>query len=177
MSTVGRRFFGGIVAVVGGLALAFQFPTAAYAYGDITINAYNFGDDNFRTYVSTELDTNHDGTLQKSEAEAVTVMDVSGKSIKSLHALDYFPKLTKVYASNNQVTYINVLDNPDLEVLDVRNNQLTSIDLSKNTKLKKLYIDNNKLGMLDLTNNGYLEESGQDVSSSNQKKDGDSSCG
>ncbi|MDE1566506.1 InlB B-repeat-containing protein [Actinotignum schaalii] len=84
-----------------------------------------------------------------------------------MHALNYFPNLTKVDASNNQVTYINVLDNFALEELDVRNNQLTSIDLSKNTFLKHLYLDNNKLGMLDLTNNFRLD---QDVSFSNQKK-------
>ena len=116
MSALGRRFFGGIVAVLGGLALAFQFPTVAYA-ADLAIDATNFPDTNFRNYVSSTFDSNHDGTLQQSEVDAVTAINVKSRSITNLKGVEHFTKLEKLSASSNRLTSVDVSANTNLDWL------------------------------------------------------------
>lgn len=111
--TLGRRSFLGIVAVLAGLALAFQFPTIAYA-ADETINETNFPDANFRAYVSTTFDTDSNGILQQSEADAATEINVTNTSITSLQGVEHFTKLTTLKASNNQLTAVDLSANTQL---------------------------------------------------------------
>ena len=157
MSALRRRFFGGIVAVLAGLALAFQFPATAYA-DDAAIDETNFPDANFRTYVSTMFDTNGDGILKQDEADAVTDMDVSGKSITSLRGVEHFTKLTTLKASSNQLTAVDVSHNTNLTQLNLRDNQLTAVDLSANTNLRGLDLNNNHLTAVDVSHNTKLTE-------------------
>ena len=137
MSALGQRFFGGIVAVLAGLALTFQFPTATYA-ADTAIDETNFPDTNFRNYVSTNVDSNNDGILQQSEADKVFTINIKNKSITSLKGVEHFTKLEKLYAIQNRLTDIDVSHNTNLTSLDLSNNKLAGIDVSANTNLTKL---------------------------------------
>ncbi len=122
----------------------------------VNINANNFPDSTFRTYVSDSFDADDDGALSLDELAAVTVIDVIGKGISNLKGVEHFTELTELYATNNSLTSIDLSKNTKLNHLSIFRNQLTSIDLSKNTGLVRFYADTNKLQSLDLSNNPLL---------------------
>ena len=122
----------------------------------IAIDATNFPDENFRTYVSSNCDTDKDTYLSDDEIAAVKEIDVSGKSIASLKGIEYFTALTWLNCDVNQLTALDVSKNTALWYLSCSSNQLTSLDVSKNTALTQLHCFNNKLATLDVSKNTAL---------------------
>ena len=123
----------------------------------ILINATTFPDEAFRSFVSTQYDTNSNGKLEASECDAVTTMEVTGQGISSLKGVEHFPNLSVLQCFSNQLTSIDVSKNTKLTELNCGGNQLTSIDVSKNTKLTELWCDYNQLTTLDVSKNTMLE--------------------
>ena len=85
-----RRGLGILLALV--LCLSLLPATALAAEGDVEINETNFPDDNFRTYVSENLDDG-DGTLSAEEIAEVTTISCSSKEISDLTGIAYFTAL------------------------------------------------------------------------------------
>ena len=52
----------------------------------------------------------------------------------------------------NELTIINVSNNPKLELFDCLNNKITSLDISKNPLITELACENNQLTYLNLKN-------------------------
>ena len=146
--------------------------------GGILIDEDHFPDENFRKYVSENLDSDMDGWLDASEIASITYINVNSLGIESLEGIEYFTeleslvawgnklsdnywsenkKLTYLDLDNNLFTELSLYDNTALETLYCQSNQLTELDLSANTSLKALYCGNNKLRELDLSNNASLE--------------------
>ena len=125
--------------------------------GDITINATNFPDKNFRDYVSTKLDTDHNGSLDGTEITKATSIYVPKQNIADLTGIEYFTALQRLECPENQLTSLDVSKNTALQELECSKNQLTSLDISKNTALQELYCDTNKLTNLDISKNTALE--------------------
>ncbi len=100
------------------------------------INATNFPDKIFRSYVSSNFDKNKDGTLSIAEVNKVTEINVYDKGISNLKGIEIFKNLTELFCEDNK---------------------LSVLDLSKNTKLKKLFCSGNQLKALDISNNPALE--------------------
>ena len=126
--------------------------------GSIAIDASNFPDEAFRTYVQTYFDTDGNGYLQNAECKAVTGMFPDKKNLTNLKGVEHFPNLKKLYCYDNQVSSLDVSKNTALEELICYNNQLSSLDVSNNTALKKLQCYNNQLSSLDVSNNTELKE-------------------
>ena len=124
----------------------------------IAIDATNFPDENFRTYVSSNCDTDKDTYLSDNEIAAVTDINVWRKSISDLKGIEYFTALTVLWCHNNQLTSLDVSKNTALEELFCGDNKLTSLDVSKNTALTELQCYNNPLTSLDLSKNTALKE-------------------
>lgn len=103
------------------LTITLLLGLAAAVKADVTINATNFPDANFRAWVLAQ-DYGTDGKLTNAEIASVTSIDVANKSIADLTGIGYFTALT---------------------TLDCTGNQLTTLNLSKNTALTELYCDNN----------------------------------
>ncbi len=126
------------------------------------------------------IDTNGDGEISVNEAEAFDgAMDVSNKSIQNLTGIEAFVNITRLYASNNQIsgsldlsnntsleylhssnnaiTNVNITQNTALRRLDLSDNQLESLDISANVELDRVWLYYNKLSSIDLTNNTALE--------------------
>ena len=148
----------------------------------VTINLQNFPDNNFRQYVTDNFDTTQDGILIQSEAEAVELIDVRGKAVKSLVGIRYFTNLLKFYCQNGfeaadtdndlteldlsyntKLTYLGCGQNrnlaslnftkcKDLENLYCSNCKLTTLNVSGFTKLWRIYCIGNQLETLDVTN-------------------------
>ena len=122
----------------------------------VAIDATNFPDGAFRQYVADNFDKDKDGALNQTERNAVKEIRISNSGCTSLQGLKYFSKLTDLFCSDNNLTELDVSENPELKRLICYNNSLTSLNLNKNTKLGSLNCNNNKLTVLDLRENKSL---------------------
>lgn len=122
----------------------------------VAIDATNFPDGAFRQYVADNFDKDKDGALNQTERNAVKEIRISNSGCTSLQGLKYFSKLTDLFCSDNNLTELDVSENPELKRLICYNNSLTSLNLNKNTKLESLNCSKNKLTVLDLRENKSL---------------------
>lgn len=126
------------------------------------------------------FDTNRNGKLSMTEAQAVTRIDLAGEGIfdvTSLAGIEYFTNLDFLDCGRNQLTNLDVsantkltqllcydiglisLDlsnNPELTWLNCDNNRLTNLNISANTKLRSFFCNYNRLTSLDVSNNPEL---------------------
>ena len=122
----------------------------------VAMDATNFPDGAFRQYVADNFDKDKDGALNQTERNAVKEIRISNSGCTSLQGLKYFSKLTDLFCSDNNLTELDVSENPELKRLICYNNSLTSLNLNKNTKLESLNCNKNKLTVLDLRENKSL---------------------
>ena len=122
----------------------------------VAIDATNFPDGAFRQYVADNFDKDKDGALNQTERNAVKEIRINNSGYTSLQGLKYFSKLTDLLCGNNNLTELDVSENPELKRLICFKNSLTSLNLNKNTKLESLNCDNNKLTVLDVRENKSL---------------------
>ena len=122
----------------------------------VAIDATNFPDGAFRQYVADNFDKDKDGALNQTERNAVKEIRINNSGCTSLQGLKYFSQLTDLLCGNNNLTELDVSENPELVRLICYNNSLTSLNLNKNTKLGSLNCSNNKLTVLDLRENKSL---------------------
>lgn len=162
-------------------------PSMALAAEDVAINAANFPDKNFRTYISKVYDENNNDILDANEIAAVTELtfvdpdnsSVRMANIASLKGIEYFTALTTLDCSEQKLTTLDVSANTKLTKLDCSENQITSLDLSKNTALTDLDCGYNQFSVLDLSENtalttldcGYNKLAALDVSKNTNLKD------
>lgn len=106
------------------------------------------------------IDTNGDGEIQVSEAEAITELILGDPwisfNIQDLTGIEAFVNITHLDVHNNQLTTLNVNANNLLEELYCYDNSMVSIDVSENFLLKKLYCGGNPLTHLNVRNNVQL---------------------
>jgi hypothetical protein len=121
----------------------------------------SFNDANFKAALLDHdpiIDTNDDGEIQVTEAEAFTgTLSINEKSIADLTGLEAFVHLTRLIAHTNSFTSIDLNALSDLNYINLSVNDLTSINLSGNSKLDTLLIINNNLSSLDVSGNLKLE--------------------
>ena len=162
------------LALVLGLLPALRLTAEA---ANVTINATNFPDGNFRTFVK-QYDTNGDNVLSDAERAKVNKIDCKSNSIESLKGVEYFTSLTELHCdknkltsldiskntslkelscSSNQLTVLRVDQNPELQSIDCVNNKITTLDLTKCKKLKRVYCYTNQIAALDVRNAPDLE--------------------
>ncbi|MEP0266290.1 T9SS type A sorting domain-containing protein [Dokdonia sp.] len=110
----------------------------------------------FTNGTSGDVDTNDDGEIQVSEAEAVLILRVNDESISNLTGISYFTNLERLYCKDNQLTTLDISNNNLLTYLYCSDNQLTSLDVSNNISLERLFCENNQLTTLDISNNNLL---------------------
>ena len=144
-------------------ALVFVGMIVSCAWGEVEINATNFPDQTFRTYLSGEsFDKNGDGVLSDSEIATVSEINVdsriTGAKISSLKGIEHFTALIKLTCYNNELTELDVSSNKALETLECSSNKVTELDLSKNTALSTLDCASNQLTELDVSKNKALTD-------------------
>ena len=128
----------------------------------------NIPDPNFRDYMIANFDTNDNGVLDFSEAEAVTIIDVCTDNIRSVVGIEYCANLQRLTCRGSNRTWNSkehrYVNTGTLEVLDVSSNtklyyllcdknQLSTLNVSSNTELSCLSCANNQLTTLDLSSN------------------------
>ena len=150
-----------LVSALLTLAMVFTFlPFSAFAatdiYGPVYISDLTFPDETFQNYVK-QFDTNGDNTLTPTEREAVTEISVPNKDISNLYGIQFFPNLVKLDCDQNNLSSLDVSQNPALEKLYCEQNNLSSLDVSSNSALEYLLCARNKLTSLDVSKNGALK--------------------
>lgn len=125
-----------------------------FAFFSISIQSQivNIPDENFKNALSG-VDTNNDGEIQVSEAEAIQILRVNSEGISNLTGIEAFTNLKHLECRFNQISEVNLNNNTLLEILYIDNNSLTNIDLSNNVLLEVFYCEANQLTSLDLSNN------------------------
>ena len=146
----------GAFAAQAGAASAESSVSTQAEEDAVAIDATNFPDEAFRQYVADNFDKDKDGALNQTERNAVKEIRISNSGCTSLQGLKYFSKLTDLFCSDNNLTELDVSENPELKRLICYNNSLTSLNLNKNTKLESLNCNKNKLTVLDLRENKSL---------------------
>ena len=152
-----------LVSALLTLAMVFTFlPISAFAeeeltdnYGIIPLAEYVLPDKAFREYLK-KFDTNGDNILAPAERYAVTTIDVDNKNISNLYGIQFFPNLKELDCSGNQLTSLDVSENPALLYLNCSENQLTKLDVRENPALMYLYCSINQLTKLDVSENPAL---------------------
>ena len=126
-----------------------NFKNALVNTNCVDINGDFMGDD--------DVDTNDDGEIQESEAEAVLWLTVINEDISSLEGIQSFTNLVRLYCQGNEISIVDVSQSPNLEVLDCQNNAITDIDVTQNPLLEWLVCEGNLITSLDLSYNPNLE--------------------
>ena len=116
-------------------------------------------DDNFENYLELTGAGNgvwNDNYVITTNITTLTTLNISNMNIADLTGLEDFTSLTSLYCDNNQLTNIDVGNNPVLEHFHCNNNQINTLDVSQNTFLTNLNCRYNQLSNLYINNNTYL---------------------
>ena len=135
------------------------------AQGDVKINSTNFPDEEFRKYISKNIDRNKDGVLSKAEIKKVTEIklehyDEAGNEYvyNDLTGIGVFTELKRLECeSQKSLSKLDLHKNTKLEFVECDNNGIKELNVSQLTKLKELCCSYNKLTKLDVSKNVKLE--------------------
>lgn len=120
----------------------------------------NIPDPNFKTALldySPTLDTNGDGEIQVSEAEAFGgALFVDNKDISDLTGIEAFINIVNLGVWNNNITSLDLSSNTALIELGCGSNPITSLNVSNNIALERLNVGAGELTELDVSNNVNL---------------------
>ncbi len=136
--------------------------TVALATGMATLNAQNVNipDANFKAYLVGNglINTNADTEIQVSEAQAFTGMIYCPSlNISDLTGIEAFTSLTSLHCYQNQISTVDISNNPLIETLVFYYNNVSILNISNNSLLENLDCSNNPISSIDLTNKPNLK--------------------
>ena len=134
------------------LSLAVLMASLA-AHADVTINATNFPDAIFRSYLMGQYPS---GTITTAQLNARDTLNLPYKGISDMTGVQYFTQLKRLDLYSNNLTTIDVSANTKLIYLNLGYNKLTSINVDNNTVLQELYLQNNQISLFSVTNRSAL---------------------
>lgn len=110
-------------------------------------------DPNFeQALIDLGIDTDGlNGWIQDTDAQNVTSLDVSGKTISDLSGIEAFSGLVTLDCSYNELSFLELSGNVTLEAVMANNNQLISIGLSNLSNLQGVHVQQNQLQNIDLS--------------------------
>lgn len=157
------KFFSKFVAAVMCSAMVltgFPIKPLRAAEGDIPIDAKHFPDPNFRACVARNSDTDGNNYLDKYEILYTWNMYCENSGVNSIEGIEYFPYLKGLWCKGNNITEIDLSNNPDIEGVWCSFNPLSELDFSGCPKLSWIYCFDCNLEKLNVRNNpklAYLE--------------------
>jgi Leucine-rich repeat (LRR) protein len=119
----------------------------------------NFPDIHLKTVLlaNTQVNTNGDNEIQKSEADAFSgLLDVSNSTIYDMTGIEYFTNMTSLNCSGNDLEEIYLAENTGLMRLDCNDNKLFELDVTNLTELMLLDCNTNSISNLNLNANTAL---------------------
>ena len=147
---------------------------SSYAGLGVAINATNFPDAGFRDYVSSNFDTDSNGSLSPAEISNATSISIPGyfvdeegnryeeydlvSAVSDLSGIQYLTALEYLDCSwNEDLSSLDLSRNVALKYLNCGRTSITTINLSNNTELLSVNIQFTGIRSLDLSNNRKLE--------------------
>ena len=113
-------------------AVVFAVLLCGNAWAYVIINAENFPDEAFRSYVQTEI-ANDNGILLDDEIEGVDYIGVNSLGISSLKGIEFFTNLEILECEGNSLAELNVpasLTEDSSFGTQIIDNQVLSVDNS-----------------------------------------------
>ena len=97
-------------------------------------------DDAFeQALINLDLDDIFDDSVYTSAIDTVQILYLSNNGIADLKGIEDFTSLTDLFCHNNQLTELDLSNNPNLFELNCRNNLLTSLDVRNGNNLGLWY--------------------------------------
>ena len=151
-----KRFISAFLSlcVVAGMLCAGMVPVSAEG-ADISVD---FTDAKFKAAVYEVLGKNPGDPITAEECAEVTELSAAQRGIKNLEGLEHFVSLETLDCRYNEITSLDVTNQPKLQVLYFAINAIDQIDLTHNPLLTDLWSYSTGLTELDLTQNPLLEE-------------------
>ena len=115
----------------------------------IEISETEFPDMQFRNYVKTTFDADHNDWLDHDEIISATDMNVSDKEIKDLSGIEYFSNLIRLDCSQNRIRELDLTKNTCLMSVKCNDNLLEKIELPSK-EMEYLNCENNCLSSLEM---------------------------
>lgn len=137
-----------VLVLVLAVALAFIQRTSKPGQERL-LNATNFADESLVAILSP-YDTDRDGALSPAEAAAVTELDCAGMGLRSLGGIELFANLTKLDASGNALTSVDLSGLAHLEQVDLSDNAISTLDAHRNLSLSSLDVHGNGMTSLNV---------------------------
>lgn len=112
----------------------------------------------------TSIDSNEDGEIQESEAQAIKWLAITDLSISDVTGIEAFINLEYLSLSNNQLQSFNILNLTHLRYLNVGHNYLQSLDVTTFSSLRYMWCyNNNQMKSLFMKNNANWVSLGFDA--------------
>jgi len=97
-------------------------------------------DDAFeQALINLDLDDIFDDSVYTSAIDTVQILYLSNEGIADLKGIEDFTALTDLFCHDNQITELDLSNNPNLFELNCRNNLLTSLDVRNGNNLGLWY--------------------------------------
>lgn len=103
------------------------------------------------------VDTNNDGEIQVSEAQAIKYLSIANSNITDMTGIESFVNLEYLRCNQNQISSLNISQNLSLKFLDFSYNLITSVNISQNTSLRYLGCSFNPISELNVLSNSELK--------------------
>jgi len=118
-------------------------------------------DDAFeQALINLDLDDIFDDSVYTSAIDTVQILYLSNDGIADLTGIENFTALTDLFCHDNQLTELDLSNNPNLFELNCRNNLLTSLDVRNGNNLGLWYFTatfNPDLYCIDVDDISYAE--------------------
>ena len=118
-------------------------------------------DDAFeQALINLDLDSIFDDSVFTSAIDTVQILYLSNDGIADLTGVEDFTALTDLFCNDNQLTELDLSNNPNLFELNCRNNLLTSLDVRNGNNLGLWYFTatfNADLYCVDVDDISYAE--------------------
>lgn len=136
------RIWPGIIAIIIGSIL-----TGCAQQAQPTLTTLTFIDPNFKRCVFAQ---------GKKNIKQITTLECSHFNIRDAREIRYLTHLKTLDLSSNQLTYLDLSHNPQLQVVSVEHNQLANLNLAHNPLLQIVNVSFNRLKALDVNHNPLL---------------------
>ncbi|SNR15434.1 InlB B-repeat-containing protein [Tenacibaculum jejuense] len=133
-----------------------EFTRIEALFSRINDPIVNIPDTNFKNALlnhNVNIDTNRDGEIQVSEAEAYNgELIINNNNISDLTGIEAFTNIITLSFENNNVTNVDLSQNTELKNLNCFNNKINSLDLNNNIELTNLRAYSNLITGIDISN-------------------------
>jgi hypothetical protein len=116
-------------------------------------------DDNFeKALINLGFDSEPlNDSIPTENIDTVKYLNIFSRQINDLTGIENFKELILLQCGSNNISELNLSNNPNLEQLYCHSNNLTELDVSKNPELSTIQCFDNKITSLDLFSNSNLQ--------------------